>query len=34
MGNGPGAIKEYIDEFDKHDCLQGGFVWEWGEYRW
>lgn len=32
MGNGPGAIKEYIDEFYKHDCLQGGFVWEWANH--
>ena len=32
MGNGPGAIKEYIDEFYKHPCLQGGFVWEWANH--
>lgn len=32
MGNGPGAIKEYIDAFYKHPRLQGGFVWEWANH--
>lgn len=32
MGNGPGSFKEYIDEFYKHPCLQGGFVWEWANH--
>jgi beta-galactosidase len=29
MGNGLGAIKEYIDAFYKYPRLQGGFAWEW-----
>ena len=32
MGNGPGNIKEYIDLFYKHPCLQGGWVWEWANH--
>lgn len=32
MGNGPGSFKEYLDEFYKHPCLQGGFVWEWSNH--
>jgi beta-galactosidase len=32
MGNGPGSFKEYLDEFYKHPCLQGGFVWEWANH--
>lgn len=32
MGNGPGAIKEYIDLFYKHPCLQGGWAWEWANH--
>ena len=33
MVNGPGSFKEYLDEFYKHPCLQGGFVWEWANHR-
>ncbi|KAM0276530.1 hypothetical protein ACHAQH_006631 [Verticillium albo-atrum] len=29
MGNGPGAIKEYLDAFYEHPTLMGGFIWEW-----
>lgn len=29
MGNGPGAVKEYIEAFYKYPRLMGGFVWEW-----
>ncbi|KAK7427337.1 hypothetical protein QQZ08_006106 [Neonectria magnoliae] len=29
MGNGPGAIKEYVDVFYKYPRLMGGFIWEW-----
>ncbi|KAF7552912.1 hypothetical protein G7Z17_g3971 [Cylindrodendrum hubeiense] len=29
MGNGPGAIKEYVDAFYKYPRLMGGFIWEW-----
>ncbi|KFZ15053.1 hypothetical protein V501_02909 [Pseudogymnoascus sp. VKM F-4519 (FW-2642)] len=32
MGNGPGAIKEYMDAFYKYPRLQGGFVWEWANH--
>lgn len=32
MGNGPGAIKEYIDAFYKYPRLMGGFVWEWANH--
>lgn len=32
MGNGPGAIKEYIEAFYKHPRLMGGFVWEWANH--
>jgi beta-galactosidase len=32
MGNGPGAIKEYIDAFYEHPRLMGGFVWEWANH--
>jgi beta-galactosidase len=32
MGNGPGSFKEYLDEFYKNPCLQGGFVWEWANH--
>ncbi|GME43560.1 Glycoside hydrolase family 2 [Neofusicoccum parvum] len=32
MGNGPGAMKEYLELFYKHPCLQGGWVWEWANH--
>ncbi|TVY83569.1 Evolved beta-galactosidase subunit alpha [Lachnellula suecica] len=32
MGNGPGSLKEYVDEFYSKPCLQGGFVWEWANH--
>jgi beta-galactosidase len=32
MGNGPGAIKEYIDAFYGYPRLMGGFVWEWANH--
>ncbi|KAL2759327.1 glycoside hydrolase family 2 protein [Sodiomyces alcalophilus JCM 7366] len=32
MGNGPGALKEYIDAFYKYPRLMGGFVWEWANH--
>ncbi|KAH7025422.1 glycoside hydrolase family 2 protein [Macrophomina phaseolina] len=32
MGNGPGALKEYVELFYKHRCLQGGWVWEWANH--
>ncbi|KAI5843079.1 glycosyl hydrolases family 2, TIM barrel domain-containing protein [Morchella snyderi] len=32
MGNGPGAIKEYVEAFRKYRQLQGGFIWEWSNH--
>lgn len=32
MGNGPGAIKEYVEAFRKYPRLVGGFVWEWANH--
>ncbi|MHA6763818.1 glycoside hydrolase family 2 TIM barrel-domain containing protein [Streptacidiphilus sp. PAMC 29251] len=29
MGNGPGGLAEYQQLFERHQRLQGGFVWEW-----
>ncbi len=29
MGNGPGALAEYQQVFEKHERLHGGFIWEW-----
>lgn len=29
MGNGPGGLADYQELFEKHDRLQGGFIWEW-----
>ncbi|NUT30864.1 MAG: DUF4981 domain-containing protein [Streptomyces sp.] len=29
MGNGPGGLADYQRLFEKHDRLQGGFIWEW-----
>lgn len=29
MGNGPGGLKDFWEELDKHPHLQGGFIWEW-----
>ena len=32
MGNGPGGLKEYYDQFYRYDILAGGFVWEWCDH--
>ncbi|KAK9452538.1 glycosyl hydrolases family 2, TIM barrel domain-containing protein [Dipodascopsis uninucleata] len=32
MGNGPGAVAEYIELFRRYDNLQGGFIWEWANH--
>jgi beta-galactosidase len=32
MGNGPGAIQEYVEAFYKYPRLMGGFVWEWANH--
>ncbi|MGW5612538.1 glycoside hydrolase family 2 TIM barrel-domain containing protein [Streptomyces sp. NPDC003877] len=29
MGNGPGGIADYQELFERHERLQGGFIWEW-----
>ncbi|RYP90486.1 hypothetical protein DL770_003397 [Monosporascus sp. CRB-9-2] len=32
MGNGPGAVTEYVEAFYKYPRLMGGFVWEWANH--
>ncbi|KAE8444685.1 hypothetical protein EG329_014342 [Mollisiaceae sp. DMI_Dod_QoI] len=32
MGNGPGALRDYQDAFNRYRRLQGGFVWEWASH--
>jgi beta-galactosidase len=32
MGNGPGALEEYMVAFRTHRRLQGGFIWEWADH--
>jgi beta-galactosidase len=32
MGNGPGGLAEYQQLFERHDRLQGGFIWEWVDH--
>src|SRR5262249_35880574 len=29
MGNGNGGLADYYAAFERHDALQGGFIWEW-----
>ncbi|MEU1850645.1 glycoside hydrolase family 2 TIM barrel-domain containing protein [Streptomyces sp. NPDC019990] len=29
MGNGPGGLADYQELFERHERLQGGFIWEW-----
>lgn len=29
MGNSVGNLQDYWDVIDAHDCLQGGFIWDW-----
>ena len=31
MGNA-GGLSDYYDAFERHDALQGGFVWEWVDH--
>lgn len=32
MGNGPGDLEDYFQLFHAHDCVCGGFVWEWCDH--
>jgi beta-galactosidase len=32
MGNSNGGLADYFAAFDRHDALQGGFVWEWVDH--
>jgi beta-galactosidase len=32
MGNGNGGLADYYAAFDRHEPLQGGFVWEWVDH--
>ncbi|HSH94621.1 MAG TPA: glycoside hydrolase family 2 TIM barrel-domain containing protein, partial [Roseimicrobium sp.] len=32
MGNGPGAVKDYMQAFRSQKRTQGGFVWEWVDH--
>lgn len=32
MGNGPGGLSEYQEVFDRWDCIQGQFIWEWCDH--
>jgi len=32
MGNGPGGLSEYQEQFDRYPRLHGGFVWEWMDH--
>ena len=29
MGNGPGGLAEYVDQWHRYPRVQGGFIWEW-----
>jgi beta-galactosidase len=29
MGNSVGNLQDYWDVIEKHECLQGGFIWDW-----
>ncbi len=32
MGNGPGDVVDYWREFEKHDYMIGGCIWEWADH--
>lgn len=32
MGNGPGGLTEYQNVFDRHDHIQGHYIWEWCDH--
>ena len=32
MGNGPGELKENVEQIDRHEAYTGGFIWEWADH--
>ena len=32
MGNSNGGLADYYAAFDRHEALQGGFIWEWVDH--
>ena len=32
MGNSNGGLADYFAAFERHDALQGGFIWEWVDH--
>ncbi|CRK41316.1 hypothetical protein BN1708_001719 [Verticillium longisporum] len=32
MGNGPGALDDYVETFEANERLQGGYIWEWANH--
>ncbi len=32
MGNSNGSLADYVEAFETHDGLQGGFIWEWKDH--
>jgi beta-galactosidase len=32
MGNSNGGLADYVEAFETHDGLQGGFIWEWKDH--
>ena len=32
MGNSNGGLSDYFAAFERHDALQGGFIWEWVDH--
>jgi beta-galactosidase len=32
MGNAPGGLEEYMEAFQNHRRLQGGWIWEWANH--
>jgi beta-galactosidase len=32
MGNSNGSLADYFAAFERHDALQGGFIWEWVDH--
>jgi beta-galactosidase len=34
MGNSVGNLQDYWDVIERHECLQGGFIWDWVDQTW